>query len=178
MRTVLRISGVRRRVCADRPTSQPAATPTAPWHQRPATRATARPSGCTNKAPTFPGISCRQRPFLAAAFPTPSAPAATIVTITSFTGQLRRRRPATVGTVRRAPDFPPIWNILRKASGWRCRWERRMILSAMRTCWTILRLRNRFLANRRRPCHSPLLCPRVSYDLYSLVQFFTFKNTL
>jgi hypothetical protein len=135
MRTGLRISGVRRRACADRPTSQPAATPTAPWQPwPPATSATARPSGCTNKAPIFPGISCRQRPFLAAAFPTPSAPAAT----TSFTGTLRRRS-ATVGTLRRAPDFPPIWNILRKASGTRCLWERRMILSAMQTCWTILR---------------------------------------
>ncbi len=161
MRTVLRISGVRSRVCADRPPSPPAAAPTAPWQQRPATRATARRSGCTNKAPTFPAISCRQRPFLAPVFP---SAAATTVTITSFfTGTLRRRRQATVGTLRRAPDFPPIWNILRKVSGWRCRWERRMILSAMRTCWTILRLKNRFLANRRRPCHSPLRCPRVSF---------------
>jgi hypothetical protein len=138
MRTVLRISGVRRRACAGRPPSRFAAAPTAPWQPRPATRATAR-SGYTNKAPTFPGISCRQRPFLAAAFPTHSAPAATIVTITSFTGTLLRRRPEIVGTLRRVSDFPPIWNILRKASGTRCRWERRMILSAMRTCWTILR---------------------------------------
>jgi hypothetical protein len=161
MRTVLRISGVRRRACVDRPPSPPAAAPTAPWQPRPATHATAR-SGCTKKAPTFPVISCRQRPL---AFP---SAAATTVTITSFTETLRRRRPATVGTLRRAPDFPPIWNILRKASGTRCRWERQMILSATRTCWTILRLKNRFLANRRRPCRSPLRCPRVSYDLCSL----------
>jgi hypothetical protein len=133
MRTVLRISGVRRRACADRPPSPPAAAPTAPWQQRPATRATARNSGCTNKAPTFPVISCRHPPL---AFP---SAAATTVTITTFTGTLRRRRPATVGTVRRTPDFPPIWNILRKASGRRCLTERRMILSATRTCWMILR---------------------------------------